>query len=696
MKSLQPLFATLRTLGLGLGLLLPVSAWADLAVLVDQAVLVQTNPSADTGQGGTTNPSEGQGTEESPGPVAASYVSSGGWAVTGAEFKDVATVVFDFNNVTSVTAATLKLPIADVFPQNGSAEVQITFYSDDDGFIEFDDLSVGFVEPLAEIESIALDQLTLDVTGPVNAALQSGRFVGFRVSSTVEASAVDPELFPSFTGIQLASNPYLEFVPGAAPVPDSTKTTFDGYTLNVPSIEAGGVGEVAATLKLVDPNELIFELTAAQLVSSGSSAPPLSGLDLLNCSAFSRPESTGVAAGIANYSVSSGIMDIPSVNLYGKQVAVRLEYIEGSNPWLFETLSLASVQSGPSQATISALGGGILVEPTQEFIPLCHGWVLVGDYLRNRVVERNLITGETGKVYPFNTAPGQMILDEANGRVHMTVHPESERLYTLDLATGTVNKYPLSQTLGGGGGFVYTYGFAPRYLTLGEDGNIFAILFDGENIDPENDIPYSDTQLWLGLMDPNGNFLIDSRPLEEPVRLEYHAPTDVLFGTTQSNLATFVFNPVTNAINIVPGTDVPVGSNCTDFDISPDGKRLAYTCPQGNYAEQEEFSIVDMDPFNYYNNDGEWYFGTSPISATFNQSGTLLFGVDSEKLYVFDVVTHLILEDYELGLVEGETIKKVRLSKDGGLIYLFLENENHAENSKFYWMPTPNIVGTPL
>lgn len=695
MKSFQPQFASLRTLGLCLGLLLPVTAWADLAVLVDQAVLVQTNPSTDTGQGGTTNPSEGQGTEESPGPVAASYVSSGGWAVTGTEFIDVATVVFDFNQTTSVTAATLKLPIADVYPQNGSAEVKITFYSDDDGIIEFDDLSTGFVEPLAEIEAILLDELSIDVTGPVNAALQSGRFVGFRVSSTVEASSVDADLFPAFTGIQLASNPLLEFVPGAAPVPDSTKTVFDGFTLSVPSIEAGGVGEVAATLQLVDPNELIFELTAAELISSGPSAPPLSGIELLNCSAFSAPVASGVAEGVASYSVSSGIMDIPSVNLYGKQVAVRLEYIEGSYPWLFETLSLASVQSGPSQATISALGGGILVEPSQDFVPLCHGWVLMGDYIRNRVVERNLITGETGKVYPFNTAPGQMILDEPNGVVHMTVHPEAERLYSLDLVTGDINHYQLAQALGGAG-FFYTYGFAPRHLALGENGNIFAIMYDGEGIDPENDIPYSDTQLWLGLFDPAGNFLIDSLPLESPVRVEYDPVQKHLFGTTQSNLATFNFNPVTNALTFIDGTDIQVGANCTDFDISPDGSRLAYTCPLGNYAEDEEFSIVDMDPENYYNNDGEWYFGSSPISATFNQDGTLLFGADNEKLYVFDVVTHLILEDYELGLVEGESIKKVRLSKDGQLIYLFLDNANHDENSKFYWMPTPNIVGTPL
>ena len=73
-----------------------------------------------------------------------------------------------------------------------------------------------------------------------------------------------------------------------------------------------------------------------------------------------------------------------------------------------------------------------------------------------------------------------------------------------------------------------------------------------------------------------------------------------------------------------------------------------------------------------------------------------MLGADNQNLYLFDVVTHLLLEDYELGLLDGETVKKVRFSRDGQLIYLFVENEFHADNSKFYWMPTPNISGTPL
>lgn len=433
----------------------------------------------------------------------------------------------------------------------------------------------------------------------------------------------------------------------------------------------------------------------AAIVGGAPGSPPVSGNQLFDCESFEPPEIAGVAEGVATYSETSGILDVASVNLNNEQLAVRLEYIEGTDPWIFETLSMGAVQSGPSESTISALDGGPIVEPSQDFIPLCHGWVMIGDATRNRVVERNLISGETGETYSFNTAPNQFTLDEANDRVFMTVHPESERLYQLDLLTGDIAHFPISQTLTGDPGFSHTYRWALRDISLGEDGNVFAIMFDSVGHDPENGVPYSDSKLWLGLMDNTGNFLFDSLPLEEPIRVEYDPVLDHLFLANVSNLATFNFDPLTNVLSFVQGTDIPVGSNCTDFDISPDGTRLAYTCPAGNYGE-DDFSIADMNPESYYDVDGEWFLNSSPLSATFNADGTLLIATDNKRLYFFDVVTHLILEDFELGLLEGENISKIRLSRDGELLYVFLGNEIHDESSKFYWMSMPDITGTPL
>ncbi len=691
MKSnelLKPLASGVLCLSLSL---LPSGVLADFAILVDQGTLVQTNPNASD----STSNEDTEITETTEQVETATYVGVGGWAVSGAEFLDIAAVSFDFVNTTSVSAATLRLPIQEVYEQNGSAPVRISFFSDD-GEIAYDDYAIGFTEPLAELDAVGLSELVVDVTGAVNAALQRGRFVGFRVRSAIEPANVQANLFPPYTGVRLTLNPVLEFVPGAAPTLPLDVSAFDGYTLQVPTIDGGPLGEGRATLNLVDPNELIFELSAAEITAVGTGSPPRSGLELLDCSAFSAPEVADVAEGIATFSTSSGVLDIPSVNLLGDQIAVRLEYIEGSDPWRFETLSLTAVQTGTQGSTESALDGGILVEPTQDFIPLCHGWVLIGDFIRNRVVERNLLSGETGNIYQFNTSPQKFVLDEARDVVHMTVHPESARIYTLDLNTGNIHWDPISYTFTGTDDFNYTYAWTIRDIAVNESGDLFSIMYDGQTIlEPGNGIPYTSTRLWVGLFDPAGNFLTDPLPADQPRRVEYDANRRHLFLATESNLATLDFFPDTNTFTLVQGTDAQVGSSCTDFDIAPDGSRLAFTCPNGNYVE-EEFSVVDMDPRQYFNNDGEWFFAGSPISSTFSADGTLLLGADNQRLYLFDVATHLILEDFELGLLEGETVKRVRFSRDGQLIYVFVDNEHHAANSKFYWMRTPNISGTPL
>ena len=680
----QPLSAALMLL-----CALGVSATAaEVAPLVDQAVLVRLVTAAapvDEDASSTTAIFES---------VNADYVSADDWAVTGSKFVDAATFIFDLNQTATVAAATITFPIESVFAQNGAAPVQVFFFADN-GVVEFTDFSAGFKAPIVEVDAVGLTEITVDVTGAVNASLGTSRFVGFRVQSAVEPGSVSPTPLPAYTGIKLRPNPLLEFVPGPAPLLSSDTSRFDGFTLEVPSIDAAGIGEVKAQFKLVDSNNLIFELTEAVVSSTGVEAPLFSGADLFNCSAFSRPLTNAVALGAASYSINSGILDIPSVNFNGEQVAIRLELVDGSTPTVFETLSLGAVKSGPSDVTASALGGGMITESSQDFIPLCHGWALIGDSTRNRVVERNLITGQTGAAYSFGQNPDQFTLDEANGLVYMTVHPETERLYRLDLNTGLITSNRVTQALTNSIAS-FQYSWALRDIELGEDGNVFALMKDNSLNDPGDGLPFSGSGLWLGLMSGTAGFLTPSIPLEDPIRVEYDPVRDHVFLATQSNLATFNFNPVLNEINFIFGTDIPVGTGCTDFDVSPDGNRLAYTCPNGNRPEDPDFSVVDMAPDDYFNSSGEWFLGEQPVSSTFDSTGTLLIATDNDKLFFYDVVTHLILEDFELGLLEGETIRKIRISKDGGLLYIFLNNEVHDPSSKFYWMQMPAIKGTPL
>ena len=166
-------------------------AFADSALLVANGVLVEKDPVADT----TTTIDQGEDSADAPttpatpatpaligSAVNASYVSTDGWAVTGADFIDAAVAVFDFNTTVSVSQATLTLPIEEVFAQNGVAPLEIFMYSDN-GIVEFTDYSIGFTAAIAEIDAVGLTQIDIDVTGAVNSALNSGQYVAFRVKS---------------------------------------------------------------------------------------------------------------------------------------------------------------------------------------------------------------------------------------------------------------------------------------------------------------------------------------------------------------------------------------------------------------------------------------------------------------------------------------------------------------------------------
>ncbi len=674
-----------------MGLLLATPAAADVALLWDWGVLVDNDPDSEP-QGG------GEGENPIVEPKNASYESTGGWAVTGTEFIDAMVWSFWFDDHTTVAAATLRVPIETVWAQNGSALMNVFSFSDQ-GDVNFRDYAIGFPSPVAQVEVNGQTLLEVDVTGAVNSALQSGPWVGFRISSATEPGSVDPRVSPAYTGAKFFStSASVEFIPGPAPLPENDAARFDGYTLQIPNIEVSSVGTVEAIFNLVDPNSLTYALTYAAVVGGAAGPPPLSGAQLFDCASFAPPFVAGVAEGVSTYSITSGILDAPSVNLNDEQIAVRLEYIEGTeNPWLFETLSFGAVQAGPTEALVSDLGGGLVVEPTQDFVSLCHGWVLIGDFIRNRVVERNLISGETAGTYDFNTKPDQFTLDEVNNIVYMTVHPESERIYHLNLNTGIIGWDPIMLNMLGNS-TTYEYRWALRDIALGENGNLFAVMYDGERFDPGDGIFFSDTGLWLGNFTGNGTFLSQPIPLENPIRVEYDPVRDHLFLTTESNLATFDFFPGTNQLIFILGTDISVGGGCTDFDISPDGNRLAYSCPGGNnigIGAGTENAVVDMDPRSYHDNDGAWILNGSPVSATFNADGSLLLATDNDLLYFFDAARHLILEDFDLGLLDGEEIRKIRISRDGELIYLFVDNEKDAPSSKIYYMPMPDISAFP-
>lgn len=644
-------------------------AVAEQAALVQEAVLVESNP----------NPDEPA--------LSASYMTADGWAVTGPKYIDSAVMVFDFGASKSVSQAVLSLPLEALYPRGGKAPIEVYAFADN-GIIELSDYKAGGTLPTAQFDAVQASAgnpsatLTLDVTGAVNAILPNSRFVGIRVHSTAVPAQVSSG-FPAWTGVKFRPLYSMDFSTGTPPALPVDRPRYDGHTLSIPGLSAPGVGAFNVALALVDSDSLEFELAAAtDITPPGSiSGAGLRGMQLLNCAAFTAPPGAKtLAPGTPSFNTATGILDIPTMLYAGKEYRVQMQLLGATNPMRFRLLSATDVPAGSTNPVVSItqFGGSLITEPSQDFIPLCHGWVLIGDTKNNRLVERNVISGETGAVYKFNTTPDQMELDRDSGTVFLSTHPESQRIYQLDIPSGAFTYHRLSE---GGRSFI------PRDFALGEGGNVFTLLFD-PLFELEEDGP-ADEGLWMGIFNRDGDPTREAIPLLSPVRIEYDAVKKHVFLTTESNLVTFDFDPVDQSITFVPGTDIPVGSGCTDFSISPDGERLAYSCPSGNEMT-DHTSVVDMDPRDYYNNDGEWLLEGAPVSAVFDPSGKTLIATDNEKLYFFDVSSHLLFNSYPLGLLEGETVNKIRLSMDGEFVMLLMDAQLDAAAGKVYWLPLPS------
>lgn len=444
----------------------------------------------------------------------ATYAQEGGWAVTSPAFIDTQTPVYDFGGTTSVSGATLTLDIEEVFPLNGSALMNVYAFSDD-GVIDLFDYRRGFGQPIASVDMAGRRQVVVEITGFVNAALRSGRYVGLRIESAVAPTDVPDDIFPKYVGARLYPNAVLDFNPGPAPVLPASEAAFDGFTLVVPAINVPGYGVVNTRFQMTSLNNAELTLVQADIVSGGSSQSAVFfGIDLYNCSVVPPPSGNDVlSSGSIVYSTRSGQLGIPALRYRNDIYSAELVYKAGTEPmkFYFAALDLAT-SSGSAPNTVAALGGAITVEATQDFIPLCNGWVLIGDTSRNRIVERNVITGATGKVYPFGTKPKELLLDEERGLLYFNVHPESQRLYKLNLNSGVISNHRLTESI---------RKYSVRDIALGENGNLFTILFDAEQAEPADPLePTAASGLWLGLLNSDGGIIRPSIPLADPIRIE--------------------------------------------------------------------------------------------------------------------------------------------------------------------------------
>ena len=85
--------------------------------------------------------------------------------------------------------------------------------------------------------------------------------------------------------------------------------------------------------------------------------------------------------------------------------------------------------------------GWIELGATSDFVPLCNGWLMIGDVANQRIAVRNAVDGREGAYYDLPAAPGDLELDEV-AKVLYVALPDAQKLAELDLVTGSCKCCP--------------------------------------------------------------------------------------------------------------------------------------------------------------------------------------------------------------------------------------------------------------
>ena len=113
--------------------------------------------------------------------------------------------------------------------------------------------------------------------------------------------------------------------------------------------------------------------------------------------------------------------------------------------------------------------GGVTLAATRDFVPLCDGWMLIGDTTNDRILIHNVIQDRQGAIYPLGSAPGDLELDEDAKLLYIAL-PDQRDLGVLDLITGELTVLPVGIDIIG--------------LSLGSAGDLFMLgrssSYDGQ------------------------------------------------------------------------------------------------------------------------------------------------------------------------------------------------------------------------
>ena len=294
-----------------------------------------------------------------------------------------------------------------------------------------------------------------------------------------------------------------------------------------------------------------------------------------------------------------------------------------------------------------------------SIVPLCSGWVIYGDSVRNIVIVRNIISGETAFEIPLNAKPNRMAYDRNSGRLFVTMI-SSTNLAKVDLVNKTVTYMPM--------GGVYDY------IAIDNDQTVFLSSYYG------NAAPHT-----IQVMDGRtGNLLSSIGSYYDGGEISYDpAGSSVFVGVTGISPATlyrFTYSaPILNPTPVQNSRNL--GSNAQDLTLSPDGTRLLFSTGSGNGSSG--YSIFDVNSYDLTISNGSYDTGAYPTSAAFSPDGMQVIATNRYDVKLYDANNHALIKTMPRAI--SGNFRFVRFSQAGRIVYALYRDTYGAGSYSIHW-----------
>ena len=311
--------------------------------------------------------------------------------------------------------------------------------------------------------------------------------------------------------------------------------------------------------------------------------------------------------------------------------------------------------------------GSFAVNPGQDLIPLCSGWVIVPDTTLNQILVENVATGQVNRRYQMQASPLNLSLDSVNGYLYATLDG-STFLAQINLATDAIQYLPSTEPL-------YT-------VVVGNNGTVFT--------EGQNDALFSE------LNGPAGSAPVSlgKPPIFYPGCLAYDKVHDQLFygasAYTPSNLIRYTYNSANPSLTLQQ--NVQFQAAIGDLDVSADGNHLLVVTPFGNdQTPPYNYILNDYSPLNLTTIQGSIGAGGPPTCGHFSPNNQLLAASNGTTLSIFQLSNYSPFENY----VPGANIIKTKFSTGSAMVFDLRMGSPNAIDWHAFPTPVPTATSTP-